>query len=51
MKRNYHHPTFVQYKKKSHQFISSLHYKKNSIRKNKLKWKKLKLEISSIETN
>jgi hypothetical protein len=27
-KKNYHHPTFIQYKKKSHQFISSLPYEK-----------------------
>jgi hypothetical protein len=51
MKRNYHHPTFVQYKKKSHQFISSLHYKNKFNKKKQIKGKKIKLEISSIETN
>jgi hypothetical protein len=40
MTKYYHHPTFVQYKKKSHQFISSLQYeKKKSIREKKKKFK------------
>jgi hypothetical protein len=39
MTKYYHHPTFVQYKKKSHQFISSLQYEKKI---NKRKEKKIK---------
>jgi hypothetical protein len=46
MKKNYHHPTFLQYKKKSHQFILSLQYEKKFIREKQLRGKKLKLEIS-----
>jgi hypothetical protein len=49
MKKNYHHPTFIQYKKKSHHFISSLPYeKKNYIREKKKckEAKKIKLDIS-----
>jgi len=45
MKKNYHHPTFVQYKKNSYQFISSLPYEKQIRKNKKLKTKKIKLEI------
>jgi hypothetical protein len=33
--KTYHHPTFVQYKKKFHQFIFSLQYGKKNKRKEK----------------
>jgi hypothetical protein len=34
-KKKYHHPTFVQYKKNSYQFISSLPYEKKLNKKKK----------------
>jgi hypothetical protein len=46
MKKNYHYPTFLQYKKKSHQFIFSLQYEKKIHKRKKNKREKLKLEIS-----
>jgi hypothetical protein len=51
MKRNYHHPIFVQYKKSHINLFHIYIIKTNSIRTNKLNGEKLKLEISSIETN
>jgi hypothetical protein len=47
MKKNYYHPTFLQYKKKNHINLFSLYsMKKKFIREKKLRGKKLKLEIS-----
>jgi hypothetical protein len=37
MKNNYHHPIFVQYKKKSYQLIFSLPYEKTKFNKRKEK--------------
>jgi len=49
MKNNYlHHPTFIQYKKKSHQFISSLQYEKIITKEKKKKFKRKKHKIKNI---
>jgi delta-aminolevulinic acid dehydratase/porphobilinogen synthase len=42
-KNNYHHPIFVQYKKNSYQFISSLPYEKQIRKNKKIKTKKHKI--------
>jgi hypothetical protein len=36
--KNYHHPTFVQYKKKCHQFILKNKFKSEKTTKKKFNW-------------